>query len=87
MTTKCDLLRDEAGAAAREALAHFEERFVAQYAGRFTSVSTHRTAARDPSGMVEAGEGLEEGGASDQRQPLGVAGPGLADGRVQGWSR
>jgi hypothetical protein len=59
VTTKCDLLRNEAGEAARAALAHFEERFAAQYSGRFASVSTHRTAARDPSGIVEAGEGLE----------------------------
>lgn len=59
VTTKCDLLRGDESTAALEALAHFEERFAAQYRDRFAAVSTHRTAARDPNGVVEVGEGLE----------------------------
>lgn len=58
VTTKCDLLTGEENAAALDALASFEEVFASQYASRFASATTHRTAARDPEGMLEAGHGL-----------------------------
>jgi hypothetical protein len=58
VTTKCDLLIDDKSAAALEALTSFEEVFTAQYAARFASATTHRTAARDPRGALEAGHGL-----------------------------
>lgn len=58
VTTKCDLLRGDGSAAALNALAGLESRFVDSYAGRFAAATTHRTAARDPKGELEAAHGL-----------------------------
>ena len=58
VTTKCDLLTGDESAAALEALTSFEEVFIAQYASRFASAATYRTAARDPQGAFAAGHGL-----------------------------
>lgn len=58
VTTKCDLLTGDQNAAALEALTSFEELFIGQYASRFASATTHRTAARAPHGALEAGHGL-----------------------------
>ena len=53
VTTKCDLLPDKGAADALEALTEFEHRLVATHAGRFEAVTSFRTAARDPRGMIE----------------------------------
>jgi hypothetical protein len=58
VTTKCDLLNGHALSWAEEALREFEERFVGSYSERFAKVSTFRTAARDPSGLVETAWGV-----------------------------
>lgn len=59
VTTKFDLLHDEIGAEAIQALSEFERRFVESYDGRFAAVSVHRIAARDPNGAFAAGHGIE----------------------------
>jgi len=56
--TKCDLLRGDGSVGALDALSAFEEQFVTTYKDRFATVSTHRTAARDPDGVVEPALGL-----------------------------
>jgi hypothetical protein len=43
--------------------------------------------AEDGVVVDDPGEGLQEGGAADQRQPLGVAGAGLSNRDRQGCSR
>ena len=58
VTTKCDLLQGDGLVGARDALSAFEEQFVSTYASRFAVVSTHRIAARDPEGVMEAAFGL-----------------------------
>ena len=58
VTTKCDLLPTGSAAAALDALAALEQRFVASYSGRFAAATTFRIAARDPEGKIEPGEGL-----------------------------
>lgn len=58
VTTKFDLLEGKDATAARDALAEFEGQFAATYADRFSRVSTFRTAARDPEGVVEPAWGI-----------------------------
>jgi hypothetical protein len=58
VTTKCDLLDANEAAVARDALGEFEERMAASYAERFGAIEAFRTAARDPSGVVEPARGL-----------------------------
>lgn len=58
VTTKSDLLQGSTADPAIEALALLEERFLTNYESRFASVTTHRTAARDPKGEMEAAYGL-----------------------------
>ena len=58
VTTKCDLLDTDEGAAARDALGEFEKRTTVSYAGRFAVIEAFRTAARDPRGVIEPARGL-----------------------------
>ena len=58
VTTKCDLLTGDENAPALEALTSFEAVFTAEYASRFSSATTHRTAARPPQGALAPGHGL-----------------------------
>lgn len=58
VTTKCDLLEAESASVARDALAQFEQKIAELCAGRISSISMHRTAARDPNGVVESALGL-----------------------------
>lgn len=59
VTTKCDLLDGEDKAAARDALAEFEDRTIKTHKDSFSTVSAFRTAARDPSGKAEPARGLD----------------------------
>ncbi len=58
VTTKWDLLENDAAAGARAALSDFEESLANLLVGRF-KVETFHTAARDPDGVVEPARGLE----------------------------
>ena len=54
VTTKCDLLDGGDGVTAQEALKTFEDSFSSLFSDRCASVKSFRTAARDPTGRIEA---------------------------------
>ncbi len=58
VTTKCDLLSSESAADALKALTEFEQRLAATHARRFEAVTSFRTAARDPEGVIEPAWGI-----------------------------
>ncbi|QHJ01496.1 hypothetical protein GT347_10895 [Xylophilus rhododendri] len=59
VTTKWDLLIGPDAAVAKGVLEDFERRFIETYMGKFGEISVFHVAARDPTGTVAAGYGME----------------------------